>query len=294
MKKKIILFTLLLAVAAMQQSFGQQTSLAAQIDSIEARLPQLQGDEKLEAIGVITDLTSDMPVQKQYVVMYLEEARRQKNMDAEGDALTTLVAIYTQQYDNDSVFIVAEEAIRFTRQHRFYNRMFINFQNLIKSYNVRGQALTALRLTEEAYAEAKELQQNSYMAKMLYSMGEIYTTMMQNSEAMRCFSECLELLLQERHDTWLYIETYANLASLAGYLDLNSEMLQYADSMQVEIDRARENHPTYNMQVYDFFCKGLSCSRIREIRPEGAGGIARQDRAENASAAGRQPAVEIS
>ena len=124
MKKKIILFTLLLAVAAIQQVFGQQTSLAGQIDSIEARLPQLQGEKKLEALRQLITLFERLPEAKQYVYIYLNEAQRQKDIEAEAWAWRTLSSIYYSPFDTDSLFIIGEQAIRFARKHEFYDDLF--------------------------------------------------------------------------------------------------------------------------------------------------------------------------
>ena len=250
---RIILILCLSATFFATSAFSQQLS---EIDSILAILPNLQGDEKLDAIGVLTELTSDLPMQRQYVDMYLDEARRQKNIQAESNAYMMLIPYYAQQLENDSVFIIGEEAIHFARQHKLYDNLFLTYHNIIQFYNVRGQTLTALRKAEEAHTEAKELKENFYIARMLSAMGEIYHSMMQQEEALRCFSESLELALQKRRDdTFFYIETYNYLASITGYMNLDHEMLQYADSMQVEIDRFRINNPTINLQLYDFCVK---------------------------------------
>jgi AraC-like DNA-binding protein len=188
--------------------------------------------------------------------MYLDEARKQKHIVAESDALTLMTEFYCSQYDNDSVFIVGEESIRFARQHDIYEDLFISHSNYIMSYNERGQTLTALRKAEEAYAEAKALQENYHMARMLAVMGGIYHSMMQKEEALRCFSESLELALQQRQeDTHLYIENYQWLSSIAGDINLYEKALQYADSMHVEIERLQKSWPQANYQVYNFLEK---------------------------------------
>jgi AraC-like DNA-binding protein len=251
---KILIIFLLLTTLFFTTVFSQRPK---EIDSLLATLPQLHGVEKLIAIGYITNFTFGLPeLRKQYLYMYLDEARRQKHIEAESDALTLLTEFYYAQYDNDSVFILGEEAIRFARQHDLYEDLFISHTNCILSYNERGQTLTALRKAEEAYAEAKALHENFNMARMLAVLGGIYHSMEQNEEALRCFSESLELALMERQkDEHLYAENYQWLSSIAGDINLYDKALQYADSMQVEIERLQKSWPQANYQVYNFLEK---------------------------------------
>jgi AraC-like DNA-binding protein len=131
--------------------------------------------------------------------------------------------------------------------------LFIVHHNIIAGYDLRGQTLTALHKAEEAYAEAKALQENFLMARTLAAMGRIYHSMMQNDEAMRCFSESLELALQKREEgTAFYIENYYYLASIAGFMNHIPEVLQYADSMIVEIELLQKTYHGNGLRFYNF------------------------------------------
>ena len=253
MKNKITLLILFVTLSV-TNVFAQQKSIAEQVDSIEIRLPQLHGDEKLEAIHSLIKLTTSLPVQKQqYATMLRDEAWKQKNVQQEGHALAALIWVYFFQFDTDSIFIVGEEAIRFMREHKLYEDLFIIQQTIIMRYEFHGQYLTALRKAEEAYAEARRLQEYMPMARMLSAIGGIYATMGQNQEAIRCYAESLEAALQNRqNDTFFYIENYHNLASSAEILQRYDESLRYADSMQVELERYRQHNPGVDLQDYDF------------------------------------------
>jgi len=121
---------------------------------------------------------------------------KKKNIDAERDALSIRLRMYFQYFNADSAVIAGKEAIHFARQHRLYDDMFASYQNLIKVYNAQGQTLIALRSAEEAYSEARELQDKMQMARILHVMAEIYYTVGQNDLAFRYFSECLEPVQQ--------------------------------------------------------------------------------------------------
>jgi AraC-like DNA-binding protein len=241
------------ATFAQQQQEQQQQHPQSQVDSIAALLPQMQGDEKLKTLRTLSDMTDNLPEQKQYIESWLNEARRRKNVEDEGDALFSLSTFYYYRFDTDTFFVVTDEAIRFARQHQLYETLFILHQNLIQRYQVQGRTLTAILKTEEAYAEAKALQDNTFMARILVSMGEIYHETGQNREAMRCFSEAIELANQKREqDTYFFINTYYCLASISGYLHRFDDALLYADSMHTEVNRLRQNNPDVNLQLYDF------------------------------------------
>ena len=246
---RIFLTAAIITVISISQAYAQQN----RIDSLETLLPQKQGEERLETLEDLTLLTEDLPEQKRYIDMYLEEARRQGNVELEGDALFKLSYFYYYRFDTDTFFTVTGEAIRFNLQHGLYETLSILRQNLIKRYHVQGQIFTAIREAEEAYAEARELQENMYMARMLEAMGEIYLETGQNGEALRCFSEAVALARQKREqDTYFFINTYYCLASVAGYLNRFDETLMYADSMRMEIDRLRQSRPDFNLQLLDF------------------------------------------
>ena len=253
----------IITVSSISQAYAQQN----QTDSLEALLPQKQGEERLDALRTLADLTINMPQEKHYVKMYLEEARRQKNIEAEGYALSTLTSIYYMQFDSDSVFIFGEEAVSFNRKYKLYDDMFSAMYNIIRRYQWERQMLTALRRAEDAYAEAKELQDNISMALVLSVMGNIFYGMEQFEEAIPCWTESIGLF---EHDlpTRLPIifGTYNFLAYLGRYMNQHQETLRYADSMQVVTDRIYAANPAYNIQTHRFRAEYHRAIAYAELR----------------------------
>ena len=152
--RSITTLIILLIFTNIEASAQQKTS-EEKTDSIVALLPRLSGEERLNALAILTNLSAGLPTQKLFTYQYLEEARRQKNLEAESSALLKLTLYYYVRFDSDSIFIIGEEAVRFARQHNLYDDMFFVQSEIIRRYKAEGRILTALRKAEEAYTEAK-------------------------------------------------------------------------------------------------------------------------------------------
>jgi AraC-like DNA-binding protein len=245
--KHLLFFAIILA-AVTPVTAQQQKNV--QVDSITALLPQLRDTAKLNAMLTLTELTDGEPTRKRYVDMLLNEAQLQKNPRYEGRALTLLIEWYGSQF-LDSTFVVGEEAIRFTREHKLHDLLFLAHHMHITNYVNKGLLLTAIRKAEDVYAEAKALQDNLPMARMLAALGLIYNEMGLYEEAVRYYEESMKVATQERlPNIYLYIQNYDHLAILSGVLKRFDEVLRYADSLHVELDRFRENAPTANLQTF--------------------------------------------
>ena len=66
----------------------------------------------------------------------------------------------------------------------------------ISRYHAQGRTLTALRLAEEAYEEAKALQDHTSQARILQSFGDIHFDLWQYEEATRFFLESIKRLIK--------------------------------------------------------------------------------------------------
>ena len=143
-KVHFIITTILIIIFLFPATVQPQSNVA-QIDSIAALLPQLQGSEKIDALKNIVHLTQGAEMEKHYKWMLLEEARKQNDVEHEVWALTNLVGIYYSQFDTDSIFIIAEEAIPIARKHKSYARLFFIKHQLTRRYVWDGKILTAIR-----------------------------------------------------------------------------------------------------------------------------------------------------
>jgi AraC-like DNA-binding protein len=252
--KKIGILLLFVAIQT-QQASAQEKTKAEKSDSIEAVLPQLSDTVKLRAIKELIDLNVNRPPAGRYLKLYREEARRQNRTRVEAFALLRL-AQHHAQLETDSVFIYGEEAIRFTRQHRVHDYLFSAIATLIRR-NVRdGHILTAIRRTEDALAEAKDLDEFDSSVEMLGSLAMIYYTIGQYEEAKRYWLESAEWAAKDRaHQITDLVNFYYCLSCMGIFLGRPHEALQYADSMFVEIERVPDFFPKRNMQNDVYYCE---------------------------------------
>ena len=190
---KLIVTIFLLFFLAAPTAFAQP-SRAKQIDSITRILPQLRDTVKLQAIVRLHGLHAGLPAQKQYIDMMLKEARRQKNVFYEDRALSLLSRWFINKHETDSALIVTKELIRFTREHKLYERLFWAHDNHVQHLASHGQTLTAIREAENAYSEAKDLLDNLFMSKMKATIGFVYNSMDLMEDAAFCYHESIELM----------------------------------------------------------------------------------------------------
>ena len=154
---KCIITLCLLATLPLNAAQAQQKTAAEKVDSVLAVMPQMNDSEKDKALKLLIKLTVGAPDERHYTRMYIDFARSRKDIEGEGWALLRLAQTYYAQWGTDSVFIYGEEAIRFAKQHKLYDNL-SNLRNMfISRYHTQGRTLTALRLAEEAYEEAKAL-----------------------------------------------------------------------------------------------------------------------------------------
>ena len=245
-----------------------------EIDSITALLPQLQDEDRLNAMRLLLNLTRETPDERYYVKIFLEEADRQKNISMGGLAWTRLMSSYWNVFDSDSVYIVGEEAMRFTRQHKLYSSLFFTQHQLIRRYLIDGKIITALRKAEEAYEEAKALQEITAIASMQAVIGEIYDTMDIFDEAERYFMESIEMADQNREDTngtgSFFVMTYYSLMYLNKNRNQLDEMLRYTDSLQVELERFNHNFTDANTDIYSFLMessRAIAYAKLKQPEP---------------------------
>jgi len=243
LKQTLILIIALLTATPLFASHSQT-------DSILAALPQLRGEEKLEALKTLVNLTDN---HLDYLDMLVQEARRQKHIEMEAFALAKFVEYYFFQFNNDSIFVVAKDAIQFLRKHKFYHYLFAVQQNVIMRHSLEGRILTALLLAEEAYEEAKEMADDWLTATMLKTIAGLYNHMEKHEEALLYYKKSQEMAMKNRQTgEWIFIGNYYSMIDAAMELKRYHDALQYSDSLQVEIERFKRENPYANLQSDEF------------------------------------------
>jgi AraC-like DNA-binding protein len=246
--------TVILTALSVMQAFAQQAVIQSKVDSVEALLPRLQGVEKLGALRRLTILTYDDTVQIRYINRLLDEARAQKNIEAEGDALYRFTNYYAT-FNDAALFDMIDDAILFLREHKLYEDLFLVYKNRIVHNDQIGKTLTAFRLAEEAYAEAKALQDDKAMAMILRAWALLYRHRAYPEEALPLYKQSIELARRTRQpgcDMNFFISIYDEMAALMAMMERYDESLCYADSMRMELDHYMTISPDINAQA-DYF-----------------------------------------
>ncbi|MCL2027559.1 MAG: AraC family transcriptional regulator [Bacteroidales bacterium] len=264
--KNILITLTLVACSLTVPSQAQPLSKGEQADSIAVLLPQMHDTARLDALRVILKLVEGLPEDRHYTKMFLNEARRQKDVQAEAFALITLTAIYWTQYDTDSVYIFGEEAIDFTRKHQIYDYMAYTQRQIIRRHAKDSRVLTALNIAKEAYEEAKTRDDNISMGVFLGAIGDIYYDLRQFDQAAQYFLESNERLLQNRDPKSLTIlNNYFFATWMFRHLEDWQQSLRYADSMGVEIIFLQDIHPNFDFDTYRFYKEFLSAVAYAEL-----------------------------
>jgi len=255
-KKNLILplFLVLFAVP----SIAETQPLPPQADSIVAVLPQLRGEEKLEALVRLAGLTFRHPYARLFLDKALEEARSQRNVDAEGLLLSRAVAYHFSNLECDSVFIVGEKALRFMQAHQFHSGAFFVQERMITRHIRQENFITALRATQEAYDNARASQDENLVVQVLTLIANIYRGLEQHQEAFLFYMQALDLANSDREaikreQSLFFVRQYYDLAWAARWLDKPQEMLRFADSLGVEVQRLRELNIPVDLLLFDFF-----------------------------------------
>jgi len=175
---------------------------------------------------------------------------------AQADSIAAALMAQAEHYSiqfNDSALILGEEAVRFTREQKLNDLQFKALHALIHNYVLQGYRLTAIRKAEEGYAEAKELQDNLPTARMLAAFGLIYNEMGLFEDALRYYEESNRVANQKRQaGNTIYRYIYENLATLSYVTKRFSDVLRYADSLLVELERLHEATPTADLKTFYF------------------------------------------
>ena len=220
-------------------------------DSLLKALPTLKDTDKLHAIYLLANHNINNILGKQYCNMLMEEARKQGNIQYEEQGLATLVRWYFPIYENDSVFIVCEQTIQFARKHEITPLLFYAYQTMIQRYSNQERYLKALSKAEEAYAEAKELNDYESLARIATAIGVTYSRLKQSEAAIPFFQESIDWMRKADVPTaWLPIDNYIYMASSASGLNRYEDALQYIDSIRAILNMRDLSDPI--AQNYSF------------------------------------------
>ena len=106
-------------------------------EEIRKRLPQLKGEEKLEALSRLLDISrenDDFQSQINCLYDHLNEARRQGNVEQESADLLTRGALFYNNDLNDSLFYYVRGDLDYLAKHEQWMRFYRLWYSLANTY----------------------------------------------------------------------------------------------------------------------------------------------------------------
>ncbi|MDR3287526.1 MAG: helix-turn-helix domain-containing protein, partial [Prevotellaceae bacterium] len=183
--------------------------------------------------------------------------------------LALRVSYYYSQFDNDSIFIVGKEAEDFTRKHKQYQFLFIIQQTIIQRYIDENKLIVALRKAEDAMHEAKDIDDDKAMARMLSSLAYIYTEMRQYEQSVKYYKESIYKAKKSSNPGFLPVENYMHIvADLVSLGDKNDEAIVYIDTMRIELDDYQKANPDDELTTYYYILEFYTVMAFAEKQPE--------------------------
>ena len=130
-------------------------------DEIRKKLPQLRGEEKLEALGSLFEISregDDYQLQIKCLYDHLNEARRQGKVEQECDDLLTRAMLFYNNDLNDSLILHAREDLNYLAKNEQWTTYYRFWYSLANTYVYSDSLATGLKEAQTMYEDAKSHQ----------------------------------------------------------------------------------------------------------------------------------------
>ena len=179
-------------------AFARPAFPAGQADSIAARIPALQGEERLQAYvswcNLLAGETGHTAADELAAIRaYLAEARSQRDPGHEGNARCLQVFAYYNHGLADSLFACLPAHLEFMAAHRQWSLYYACRSVGIERLLYENKLQTAFREAEQMYDEAKGRGEDYGLGISAYQIASCLYSMRRYEDAYRYFAEA------ERH-----------------------------------------------------------------------------------------------
>lgn len=196
LKQKTRLFILLLVLF----SFTSHLHASAIADSIRMTMKHLTGQELLQSHSNLCRIAAaqdDFDNEISSIREYINEAHRQGDTEAEGQARTMQMMCYYNYYLPDSLKSALPKNLEFMGKHEQWDHYYSSWNTLVELYIYQDKMQIALVEADKMYVHAKENKSNYGIGVSAYCMGGIYQTMQRFSEAKKSLEESVQTLSKE-------------------------------------------------------------------------------------------------
>lgn len=221
MKQLNIILPLLFffSIAASPTPDNKTPKYGQSIDSIIALLPDLAGQEKLDAYTALdAELNSlnNIHIHLRFLNEYIAEARQQKNTDEEGFALLQKISLYDNYGISDSIWHYAPGVLEFLEKEEEWNYYYYLTALLTTDLIQHDRIEEAFEYTRNCYKEAKQKGLLKGVGVALSNTGRIYQHIENIAEAEKQYREAIDILSKTSEEIVLY-ETYSYLAEILSF-----------------------------------------------------------------------------
>lgn len=241
MKYKAILFT---AIAfwftATLVTFSVKANNTA--DSIRIQMKHLEGQQLLQAHSNLCRLAAgedSLDNELDALDAYIKEARRQKDIEAEGEARSMQVMCFYNYDLDDKLKETLPNHLEFMRKNALWDCYYNSWNTLIQLLIYQNNLQTALLEASKMYDDAKLNNSNYGIGVSAYCMGSIYQTMQRFKEAKQSLEESIEALNKEE-DISLLITSYNTLGETLDGLGQYEELRSMALAWKAVLDNYKE------------------------------------------------------
>ena len=202
-------------------------------DSIRMQMKHLTGEHLLQAHSNLCRLAAgEDSIDNELAVLraYINEANKQNDVEAEGQARSMQMMCYYNYDMVDSLKSALPDNLAFMGKHGLWDHYYNSWNTLVEMYIYDDNLQTALLEADKMYADAKENKSNYGIGVSAYCMGSIYQTMQRFEEAKQSLEESVDALTKEE-DISLLLSAYnalgETLDGLGQYEELRSVALKW-------------------------------------------------------------------
>ncbi len=253
--KKILLFSLLLLSAALRA----QDDTRRQIDSLSAAIPAMPPEQRYDAYYDLRDLYNamgDMNGASATLHRYIEDARREGNMEYLGKALLLMAYHYNNYNLTDSLRAAAGPTLDFFAEHGQWGRYYTLRKTYILSLLVGGQLDEGIAEARAMFEFAKARDNDLGKATALMCMGLYYQTLNDMVDAEKHHRESVAAFRKvEMGNGSDHLLAYKYLSSVLNAVGKHAEALEVCKECDAKMDYYRNLSGKNPIQEYNLACE---------------------------------------
>ena len=238
--KRILLSVLVLALLATVSICSIEANNTA--DSIRMQMKHLTGEHLLQAHSNLCRLAAGQDNADEELAAlnaYMDEARRQNDVESEGQARTMQIMCYYNYDMDDRLKETLPLHLAFMREHGLWDNYYNSWNTLVELHIYNDELQTALIEADKMYADAKENKSNHGIGVSGYCMGSIYQAMQRFTLAKQSLEESIVALSKEE-DISLLLAAYNALGETLDGLGQYEELRSMTSKWKSVLDNYKQ------------------------------------------------------